>query len=117
MIDVEWKTLPNFILLTVKTDNLFFAAVCQKWRPLARGGKEDADDNADDVAEVCYEETSSLGEVSYNLGDLVTNLDTAQTPKYGKEYPRPQQHDADPSQQVHVVGSGAKGGYYFRIWN
>ena len=80
-----------------------------------RNGKEDADDDADDVAEERDEEANPLRVIFYNLCDVVTHLYT--TMNCGKEYPRPQQHDQDVTQQAHVVGSGAKSCYSSRIRN
>ena len=80
------------------------------------GGKYDADDDADDIADEGYEEASGLRVGFYNLGDMAIHLYTIQSPSFGEEYPRPQQHDEDDNQQTYVVGSGAKGCYSSRIW-
>jgi len=79
------------------------------------GGKDDADDEADDVAEECYEEISPLGVDFYKLCDVVLHLYAILFPNCGEEYPRPRQHDEDANQQVHIVGSGAKGFYSSHI--
>lgn len=73
-----------------------------------RSGKYDADDDANDVPEECYEEANPLGVVLYNICDVVTHLDTTSSPDCGEEYPRPAQHDVDASQEAHVIGSGTK---------
>jgi len=83
-------------------------------KPNDRGGKEDADDDADYVAEEGYEEASALGVRPCNLYDVVIHLDTTPSLNYGKECPRPQQHKKDANQQVRIIGSGAKSCY---IWN
>jgi len=57
-----------------------------------RLGKEDAYDDADDVAEERYEEVSDLRVVNYTLCDVVVHLYTPPSPHYGEKYPRPQQH-------------------------
>ena len=71
-------------------------------------GKHDADNDADDVAEKRYQETNPLGVVFYNPCDVVTHLCTTPSPNYGKEYPRPHQHNEDASQEVHIIGSCVK---------
>lgn len=79
------------------------------------GGKDDADDDTDDVAEERYEEANPLGVVFYNLCGVIAHLYA--TPSCGEEYPRPQQQDQDATQQAHVVGSGAKSCGSSRIGN
>ena len=69
--------------------------------------KEDADDYADNVAEERCEEVSALRVVNYSLCDKVVHLYTLQCPNYGKEYPRPRQHDEDANQKKLVGGGGA----------
>jgi len=56
-----------------------------------RSGKDDADDDANDVGEEGYEETNPLGVVFDNRCDVVTHLYTTPgpSPNYGEEYPRP----------------------------
>jgi len=82
-----------------------------------RGGKYDADNDADDVAEERYEEVSQLGMVFYKICDLVVHMYATPSPNYGEEYPRPQQHNKGASQKAHVLGSGAYNCYSSRIWN
>ena len=84
-----------------------------------RSGKDDADEEAHDVAEEGYEEASPLWMISYNIYDVFTHLYTTPSPNCGKEYPRPQQHGKDANQQANVIGSGTINGYgyCFRIGN
>jgi hypothetical protein len=72
-----------------------------------RSGKDDADNDADNVGKECYEEANPLGVVFYNPCDMVTHPYTILMPNCSEEYPRPQQHDEDANQEAHVVGSGA----------
>jgi len=72
-----------------------------------RGGKDEADNDADDVAEERYEEASQLGVVFCKICDLVIHMYATPSPNYGEEYPRPQQHDEGASQKAHVFGSDA----------
>ena len=50
-----------------------------------RGGKHDADDEADDAAEECYEETGPLGMPSYKLCDVVIHPYATPFPNCGEE--------------------------------
>ena len=61
-------------------------------------GKEDADDDADDVGDERYEEVSGLRVVNYTLCDVVVQLYTPPSPHYSEKYPRPQQHSENANQ-------------------
>jgi len=73
-------------------------------------GKNDADDDADDVSEERYEEANPLGVFFYYSCDVATHPYTAPgpSPNYGEDYPRPQQHDKGTGQEAHIIGSGTK---------
>lgn len=82
-----------------------------------RDGEEGADGDADDVAEERCEEVSGHRVVLYSLCEVVVHLYTPPSPKYGKQYPRPHQHDEATSQNELVVGSGAQRDPSFCFWN
>ena len=53
-------------------------------------GKDDADDDAKDVAKERDEEVSPLWIAFYNLCDVLIHFYATPSPNYGEEYPRPQ---------------------------
>ena len=65
-----------------------------------RGGKEDTDDDADNVGEKRYDKVRPLGMVFDYHCEVDTRRYPTSSPYYGEEYPRPQQHDKDASKQA-----------------
>jgi len=70
-----------------------------------RGGKEDADDDADNVGKKRYNEASPLGMVLNSKFEVVIHRYPIRRPDSGKKYPRPQQHDKDASKQAYDIDS------------